>query len=215
MKARNLVKTDSGKQNIVWFGSCGTKVIEGYKYTLKVKDASKLEDAEIYSYKINGRVESRIYIEEGVVYKWTRGTLPLPALIVVLEPETKVSIDIRNNTRLTSGTFNPDFNSWIIDPRSIKAENYATEQHGVAASLIARLSIIKGELWYKASYGLPLMDKIKNKGIYDSIIINIINEHPDVKNITYFNSSVENHKYIFNFIVNTIYSEEVEINYIL
>lgn len=215
MKARNLVKNDKGKQNIVWFGSCGTKVVEGYTYTLKVKDASKLKDTIIYSFTSNGRVQHKIYIEGGVVYRWTRGIGIKPPSTVVLEPETKVLINIKNNTRLNHGDFDHQFDSWIIDPRSIKAENYATDQHGVATSLIARLSIIKGELWYKASYGLPLMDKIKNKGIYDSIIINIINEHPDVKNITYFNSSVENHKYIFNFIVNTIYSEEVEINYIL
>lgn len=104
---------------------------------------------------------------------------------------------------------------YLPENYSLKADNYVGEQHGVAVSLIQRLSIIKGELWYKASYGLPLLDKIKNKGIYDSIIINIINSHPDVENIVYYNSKIENHSYIFNFIVRTIYGEDVEINYML
>ncbi len=212
MKARNLVKTDSGKQTIVWFGSCGTKVVEGYEYILEVQDATGIEDCDIYISRLNGQIKHRVYIQNEVVYSWTKALIPLT---IPLEPGSRVAIDIKNNKKLHHGQFNFAFSSWIINPRAIKAENYAKDQHGVATSLIARLSVIKGELWYKASYGLPLMDKIKNKGIYDSIIINIINSHPDVKNITYFNSSVENHKYHFNFIVNTIYSEEVEINYIL
>ena len=96
-----------------------------------------------------------------------------------------------------------------------KHDNYSERQEGVRDSLIQRLSIIKGELWYKASYGLPLMDKIKNKGIYDSIVISIINSHPDVKNIVYFNSEMVEHEYRMNFIVNTIYNEEIEISSLL
>lgn len=92
-------------------------------------------------------------------------------------------------------------------------ENYSTKQHGVADSLIQRLSVIKGELWYKASYGLPLLDKIKSKGIMDSVIINIITDHPDVVNIEYFNSQLENNSYSFTFICNTIYNENIKISY--
>lgn len=94
-------------------------------------------------------------------------------------------------------------------------ENYATKQEGVAASLIQRLSVIKGELWYKASYGLPLMEKIKNKGIYDSIIINIISSHPDVIRIIDFDSKVLDRKYSLNFTVYTTYKEELKISYII
>lgn len=129
----------------------------------------------------------------------------------------KVQLRIQDHLSppFTTGTVEGIFYAYFAQYNAIKAENYAKEQHGVACSLIQRLSVIKGELWYKSSYGLPLMDKIKNKGIYDSIIINIINSHPDVRRIEYFNSSVENHSYVFNFIVNTIYNENVEITYTL
>ena len=97
--------------------------------------------------------------------------------------------------------------------KAIKIENYSEKQEAVRNSLIQRLSVIKGELWYKASYGLPLMDNIKNKGIYDSVIINIIMEHPDVRSIVYFNSEIVDHKYTFDFVVDSIYNEDVSISY--
>lgn len=96
-----------------------------------------------------------------------------------------------------------------------KAPNYSEKGEAVKNSLIQRLFIIKGELWYKASYGLPLTEKIKNKGIYDSIIINIIFEHPDVTNIVSYNSIVEDRKYKLDFVAYTVYNEEIRISYII
>lgn len=98
---------------------------------------------------------------------------------------------------------------------AIKAKNYSEKGEAIKNSLIQRLSVIKGELWYKASYGLPLMEKIKNKGIYDSIIINIISEHPEVVNIPYYNSYIDEHKYYLEFIAYTIYNEEIKISRII
>ena len=68
--------------------------------------------------------------------------------------------------------------------------NYADKQEGVSYSLIQRLSILKGELWYRINYGLPLLDKVRSGAILDSVIINIILSHPDVTNITKFQSSI-------------------------
>lgn len=87
--------------------------------------------------------------------------------------------------------------------------NYSTEQAGVRDSLIPRLSVIKGELWYKASYGLPLMDKIKSKGIYDSIIVRYITDHPDVTTLEEFGSTLAEHTYTFDSYINTIYGEKI------
>lgn len=92
------------------------------------------------------------------------------------------------------------------------AMNYSTRQEGVRDSLIARLDLIKGELWYRRSYGLPLLEKIKSKGIIDSIIINYIMDHPDVVNIEQFNSyfsEEDEHKYVFDCTINTVYNEQI------
>lgn len=90
--------------------------------------------------------------------------------------------------------------------------SYAMKQEAVESSLLQRLSVIKSELWYHINYGLPLLDKINNKGIYDSVIIDIILSNPDVKNITNFNSKVDNHKYYFSAKIVTIFNEDIELS---
>lgn len=74
-------------------------------------------------------------------------------------------------------------------------ENFSTNQQGVCDSLTQRLSILRNELWYDASYGLPLFDKIKSKIVLDSYIMTAIKEHPDVIEINNFNSKVIDNKY--------------------
>ena len=71
-------------------------------------------------------------------------------------------------------------------------ESYAKEQEGLASSLIQRLNCLQGELFYKIDYGLPLLDKIKDREIFDSIIVDIILSHPDVRAIKSFYSEVDN-----------------------
>lgn len=95
---------------------------------------------------------------------------------------------------------------------AIKADdNYAYQQEGVAYGLIQRMSIIKGELWYQINHGLPLLDKVRNKQIFDSVLINIILNHPDVKNIEYFNSYIDKHTYKYSCRVLTIYNASIDI----
>ena len=91
--------------------------------------------------------------------------------------------------------------------------NYAEKQEGVAYSLIQRLSVIKGELWYQINHGLPLLDKLRSGEVLDSVIIQIILSHPDVKNITDFQSSItKNHNYQFYAKIMTIYNLEIELS---
>lgn len=91
--------------------------------------------------------------------------------------------------------------------------NYAEKQEGVAYSLIQRLSIIRGELWYQINHGLPLLDKVRSGEVFDSVIIQIILRHPDVKNINDFQSSISNnHNYKFYAKVMTIYNVEIELS---
>lgn len=90
-----------------------------------------------------------------------------------------------------------------------KADNFVENEKAVAQSLKQKLSIIQGELWYHINYGLPLYNKIKSKGVFDAVILGIIEDHPSVKKIVSFESSIVNHKYTFTFTINTIYNKEI------
>lgn len=95
--------------------------------------------------------------------------------------------------------------------------SYANKQEGVASSLIQRLSIIQGDLWEDKDYGLPLFSKVKDKFIFDSIIINTILKHPDVRGIISYESNIDvkstNHGlYMFTAVIESIYNEAITIN---
>jgi len=103
----------------------------------------------------------------------------------------------------------------------IPADNYIIDnQEMVGKSLTQRLAVIKGELYYNLNYGLPLLDKIRDKAIIDIEIINIINKHPAVVKINSFSSSVikenkntkENNVYQFTVDVLTVYNKSVTIS---
>ena len=88
-------------------------------------------------------------------------------------------------------------------------ENFVENEEAVAQSLKQKLSVIQGELWYHINYGLPLYNKVKSKGVLDAVILGILEDHPSVKKIINFKSSIVNHKYTFTFTVNTIYNKEI------
>ena len=88
-------------------------------------------------------------------------------------------------------------------------ENFVENEKAVAQSLKQKLSVIQGELWYHINYGLPLYNKVKSKGVLDAVILGILEDHPSVKKIINFKSSIVNHKYTCTFTVNTIYNKEI------
>lgn len=90
--------------------------------------------------------------------------------------------------------------------------NYAEKQEGVAYSLIQRLSVLKNELWWQINKGIPLLDKIKNKNIFDSVVISTILEHPEVTNIISLNTMVKGTQYFFEANILTIYNETIYIS---
>lgn len=95
--------------------------------------------------------------------------------------------------------------------------SYAEKQEGTASSLIQRLSVIQGELWYKINYGLPLFQNIRDKGIMDSVIIDIILSHPDVASIQRFSSSISKSG-IYTFEganIITIFNETIELTKVM
>ena len=64
-------------------------------------------------------------------------------------------------------------------------------------------------MWYQINYGLPLFEKIKNKGILDSLIMGIITDHPEVRSVGDFSSVVEKSKYSISVKIDTIYNESI------
>lgn len=83
--------------------------------------------------------------------------------------------------------------------------SFSDKQQAVADSLSQRLHIIKTELWYNISFGLPLFEKTKSKTLIDSTVLNIVVAHPDVLNIKSFSSSIVNHEYTCSMQVMTKY----------
>ena len=92
------------------------------------------------------------------------------------------------------------------DENNGKHNNFSSDNDAVKDSLIQRLNIIRGELWYNINKGLPIFDKVKQKGFIDSYVISTITEHTDVININYFSSKViNNHYYTFTVKITTKY----------
>lgn len=98
------------------------------------------------------------------------------------------------------------------DNKSIPAKNYISKTDAVVESLIQRLSIIKGELWYQINYGLPLMEKYKSKGILDATITDIISNHRGVRYIKSYESKLEKNNYTFDCVIISVYGDEIELN---
>lgn len=79
--------------------------------------------------------------------------------------------------------------------KKLVANNFLFQQEAVATDLQQKLQILKGELWYKMSYGQPLFDKLKSKIAIDAFITTTINEQTGVKGIKSFVSSISNNIY--------------------
>lgn len=217
-------------QNVVWFGSAGvvkenaailhyqmlnttTNEVTAYN---EIKFIKSSEGDEVYNY-INVDTNDELIVD---MQEPTSQTVTFNNLIFNIDT-TKADngFDYLNQyiyITLTSGTsvysgyveiLNSKIEPLTNDDKNI---NYAEEQEGVAASLIQRLSVLKKELWYRASYGLPLLDKIRNKGILDAIVIDIIMSHPDIENLISFGSEFNQlkHQYSFVFSVLTTYTDE-------
>lgn len=95
------------------------------------------------------------------------------------------------------------------------ASNYAENSDAVVASLIQRLSVIQGELWYQVGYGIPLMNNITRGALFDSVIADIITSHPGVTEITEFTSKIIGRTYYYDCKIRTIFNGEHEISNII
>lgn len=86
-------------------------------------------------------------------------------------------------------------------------DSFSTRQTAVVDSLTQRLSIIKGELWYAMSYGIPLFEKNRSKVEFDAWILKTISEHPDVIKISSFTSQIISSTYSCHVKIQTKYGQ--------
>lgn len=93
------------------------------------------------------------------------------------------------------------------DGTAKKAPDYVDKQDAIVNSLTQKLSVLKGELWYKMNYGLPLYEKNKRALLFDSFVAEVISKEPEVLNILDFSSEVFNHEYRCSMKVLTSYGE--------
>ena len=119
---------------------------------------------------------------------------------------------LQNNTVVWFGSYGLDkekpvyaHDGSLIGYQAKKAENFSNQQQGVRDSLVQRLSVLKGELWYKISFGIPLFDKVHSKTLIDTHVASVVTSHPDVQRIENFESSLQNHRYTCNMSIVTIY----------
>ena len=90
--------------------------------------------------------------------------------------------------------------------------NYSEDADAVVDSLIQRLSVIKGELWYQVNFGLPLTEKNRGVTIFDMTIMDIITSHPGVAQLDSFTSSIKNHVYTFTGQIRSVYGNAATIS---
>lgn len=111
---------------------------------------------------------------------------------------------IRNGTVAWFGSLGLDEQG-----NKLSTENFSTGSQHVVDGLIQRLSVFKGELWYKTTYGLPLFEKIKSKAIIDATVLDIVESQSDVKSIISFESSVVNRQYSCKIKISTIFGDAI------
>ena len=187
---------------------------ESFKWLLQFTILDKNESKTIRE-SGTGTKNHKISIDE-LIDKYKQYNIISNFMIAIIcESESSISDEfvITYPTKKSKLAYNKDKYTTTNPYTYIESQefNYSTGAKGVKDALIPRLSVIKGELWYKSSYGLPLMDKIKSKGIYDSIIVRYITDYTDVTNLEEFSSNLNEHVYTFDCKINTIYGEKINL----
>lgn len=89
---------------------------------------------------------------------------------------------------------NSDGTAKFVNPND-KHDNFAEGNTWVRDSLIQRLSVIKHELWYNYTYGMPLVDDGTAKVTIDAFVMQTVQSHQDVIEVTKFSSTIDGHDY--------------------
>lgn len=205
MKCRNL-----SNNNLIFFNRNPL-----LKEKLKIKISNNIKEYSLggqpdnlneNEYSVNSINEDNsitFNINPGISFKVNSST----------ELKTTITVKFNNKNNINGITTDAtaDTDNYSVIYTSSDISTYVENSDAVKQSLIQRLSVIKGELWYQINYGLPLLEKYKSKGVFDATILNIISNHPGVRTINSYSSSVENHTYTFNCIFTDIYSATSEL----
>lgn len=226
MKCRKCIRVNDDHYNVVQYGSYGLE--NPYGIVFKISDGEnkrELTEEEINGTGIKGYVQGNI---ESLNF-----TVDLLNKTISCSSEMKITI-FYYNKKMYNEDFKKSDNTisleYLLEPGINNFEflmmakkwkddlsSYAEKQEGTASSLIQRLSVIQGELWYKINYGLPLFDKVRDKGIMDSVIIDMILSHPDVASIEFFASSTSKEGvYTFDGAkIITVFNESIELTKVM
>ena len=193
----------TGNRSYVWFKSANNKkenicklkfLNEPDKWSFNGKLQSDSDSLTIYKDDINNQL---------IINKTDK---------IIKYNTDEFNIDMVDNKRLIIYAHN-DTNKILVqvEDEFIKFDDNFNGYNinNVKDSLISKLTILKGELWYKSNYGLPLTEKTKIKSIIDVAVLDIINDQQEIKSVISFDSIVTNHNYILNFSLATIYSDEL------
>ena len=85
--------------------------------------------------------------------------------------------------------------------------NFSAGLQAIADDLTQKLSVMKGELWHKISFGLPLLDKVKSKALIDSAVAEIVMKQDNVTGIAKFSSTIYQKEYHAEIQVQTNFGE--------
>ena len=132
--------------------------------------------------------------------------------------ETKKYYYKLNDDSTINGIFSTDTSPSISNANgkctltTTKLPNYVEDTDAVVVSLIQRLSVIKGELWWQVNYGVPLTDKVRGTTLYDMVITDIIASHPGVASIQSYSSNLVGHTYTYTCTIKTIFGDTATIS---
>lgn len=201
MICRRNYKTDKG-YSVLWFSSTGVDELGHAKFygvDSNLRYINIINKQDYATRPAIGKYDVG-YVDGNNIYIWC--TL-LGELNYHNINDVQANL-IENGYTVTIVEKNENLPKYITE-----SKNYVGEQQGVVDSLIQRLSVIKGELWYNPTYGLPLVDKIRSKGLMDAAVADIIYNQPDVELINSFTSDIgKSYIYSFDFSVITIYTPD-------
>ncbi len=211
MKCRKLVRAEDGHYDVCFFGYGTRTKDKKIKLTLlnDEKQTISANNTDIYTSSLTSFNENTSYYEKTSdnTYVETEDLVPdenkmyyttEDNINYVLAVEPYVIFDSKTgyyrsyeDTDLYNIYYKKNDNN-LITVTSIDTSDYAEGAEAVVYSLIQRLSLLKGELWYNKSLGLSLLEKVRNKNFTDAEIINTILSHPDVRSIINYESSISN-----------------------
>lgn len=214
MKCRRI-KIENGIKNIVWFGSYGREEVETISsaYFILPDTEEKVEfSPSIY---VNDALDAKLTLDNvNYFFRFFVNQMTLYCNrneVQLYEEDNQYKFDITLDTQYQGIVLNLEKNIEYkakFYNTNNKHDNYSKEQDGIIDSLMQRLSVLKYELWYDYNYGIPLLDKVRNKGTIDSTIIDIIMSHPDILTLVDYESEIlEGGEYSAYFVISTIYGQ--------